>query len=858
MGGCLSCWGKRKKDVNGERQPLLASKEETISSGLQKVSECLGALSAGKIPSEAQLETMLRSTINSGILADDDLGGYGPLSQRGQRALQDLKEVIEAVLHIGMEKNYDDAFQEAYFDFTKLDRHSAKTDLKVHSCGDDLDVEAIEAGLPTKEEVQADTRSFIRSVRALFSLFISSSSFRLLLSDLFVATREIMADTAARVGTIAKNVEDQAFKAEHGLRPNGDGPPAADQRALYEEAVETASSEANEHINELGGEAPAIIRERFMRRWEELLDRACQNPAYRASLLTILSLMEKYYTLGYSAASDVLPSTSDGEQPPIIIDTKLKVEPELAAFMAQFKIVLERLAHRKSLDPLLDQLHSSLHLLAASPDQLEMRAWLEDVGRYLQRALNEPERYRSHKFHEEAEALYDRAQEILESEKRSEWVTGFRTALAELSDFISALEHDKATQRLARALESLLTDTGYLFRVALGLGVNVQKQIRREIRQDLLTWLLPRLLRFIRAIPMPRVEFASPSLDAVIDSLVLTAPSASLLPDHVHLQVLEEIRLDMSSGSASHAQGDSNSSHVRTKLHLDGIRVAAHGISYYVDAKGPAFLGWQDNGLLDAQVGKIGHTGQGIEVDLDLDTDLDVEKRSVFRALDVKLDVPGLTFRIDQSRHWLINKLFLQWAAGPTVRRLLSWILTSQLQQALESADARLFNIYERASERQTDETQPSLGDYWQATLDEFSGDQPSETSPDVGDEASELTITQAQTQASLTGLTYTSTTQDVSGDAQPATTKVAIGVGEQILPGKGGPVLEEESPAEVARETVYEVEQSLEQGKDTVQGAGREALHTREQMAQAQEQMAQTQEEERRKRGWRSAVFDI
>ena len=101
------------------------------------------------------------------------------------------------------------------------------------------------------------------------------------------------------------------------------------------EAVNAASSEVNRNINELGEETPDRIRETFLRRWEEvcvqqsftsfglklllpnqLLDRACQNPAYRASLLTILSLLEKYYTLAYSTASRIPSDTTSATKPP--------------------------------------------------------------------------------------------------------------------------------------------------------------------------------------------------------------------------------------------------------------------------------------------------------------------------------------------------------------------------------------------------------------------------------------------------------------------------------------------------------------------------------------------------------------
>lgn len=72
---------------------------------LEKVSECLGALTAGKLPSESQLEDILRVVLKNELLDDQVFGGYGPLSERGRQVLRDSREVVEAILQIGMEKN---------------------------------------------------------------------------------------------------------------------------------------------------------------------------------------------------------------------------------------------------------------------------------------------------------------------------------------------------------------------------------------------------------------------------------------------------------------------------------------------------------------------------------------------------------------------------------------------------------------------------------------------------------------------------------------------------------------------------------------------------------------------------------
>lgn len=558
----------------------------------------------------------------------------------------------------------------------------------------------------------------------------------------------------------------------------------------------------------------------------------------------------------------------EGSKAPVVVNSRNDVEPELREFLDQSKTAMERLAGGKSLDPILEKLHESLDLLASSPDQSVLNNWFEDVGRYLRRALNDPGWVLSLQAHVAASDLYDRAQQILQSKEHSDWVQKFKSAFSEVETFFKALENDKSTKRLAYALENLLSNTRYMFAIGLGLGGKAQEELKREIRQDIFAWIIPRLLRFIRSIPMPRVEYASPKLEIVIDSLVLTAASSSLFPDHVYVQMIEEISLDTPEEAINYSDSPSNISTTSfsSRFHIDGMRIAAKGISYYINYKGLGFLGWKDNGLLDVYIGKGRIKGQGLSLDVDLDTSLDPENHSLFRTKKAKLDIPGLRFKIRQSRHWIVNKL-LQPFAGPSLRRVLAWVLSNQIHQLLDVVDKRMFRIHQRAHETASGIGEsPSLGDYWAATLEEFVDDKDEEDEDHKEDEEDEDSteppvVHESQTFTSLTGLVHTSTTQATSpsGPPQPPeTTTIAIGAGEQILPGKGGPVLEGENPGDVVRDTVIEVEQNVEQGKRSLGDAVREADETRKEVGHAQVVMERTRKKEIKTGGWRSNAFDI
>lgn len=63
----------------------------------------------------------------------------------------------------------------------------------------------------------------MRSVRTLAKLLLTSSAFRLIVGGLFLAARELVADTAARVRQAAEAMENVSEAVERNVRPESSG-----------------------------------------------------------------------------------------------------------------------------------------------------------------------------------------------------------------------------------------------------------------------------------------------------------------------------------------------------------------------------------------------------------------------------------------------------------------------------------------------------------------------------------------------------------------------------------------------------------------------------------------------------------
>jgi Family of unknown function (DUF5923) len=106
MGICCSAFRKRRPRGD-EREPLLPKYTPEIPSQSQfdSAADILAALSTGKYPSQDQINRALRLLLSSDVLKSGNTVLSGALSQHGQKVLDDIRSIIQALITLGMEKN---------------------------------------------------------------------------------------------------------------------------------------------------------------------------------------------------------------------------------------------------------------------------------------------------------------------------------------------------------------------------------------------------------------------------------------------------------------------------------------------------------------------------------------------------------------------------------------------------------------------------------------------------------------------------------------------------------------------------------------------------------------------------------
>ncbi|KAF8189924.1 hypothetical protein K438DRAFT_1676518 [Mycena galopus ATCC 62051] len=849
MGGFWSCCRREK---SAEKAPLLPKSrpvEEPVPSTFEKLGDIIGAFNSGKLPSQDQLSGLLQHTLRSELLRDptNTIPTHGgPLSQRGITLIFGIRELVDSVLRVGLEKNYDNKLQDLFY------QSSLSTDpMKVSG-------ELLVDGSPVKlegsssQEISEDADDFLQSLRTLSKLAITSSAFRMLVSDIFVTTREVVAEAATEIGEVASQV--QAAAADVAKMAELDNLTTEGLKGKAQESysgLQRSVGHAHSNLGTLGDESAEQIRDIVVGRVQEIVVQTHSNPDHQAAMSTIFILLQKY--------SEKLTAVAESAEQPVAINTQVDVSAPLYDAAVDFKILLERFASGRSLDPLLRMFKTAIVDVLDAPNETgtEVKRYLGDLGRWFERALAEPQFATSRLGTRTLEQLYDAGRFLLASESNSQWAQDLRLLMTEAQSFIHGLESDLATQRLIKAIQSMLAAVRGLAQDALSLGTSTQKKWRDELLKDVLGWFVPRVLKSLHQLPMPRVEFQNSTIDVAVDALLLTSTSASasLTPDHIWVQNWNEIKLDM----AADASPETSS---RTRVHIDGMRCSAHGFGYYFKYKGA--LEYSDEGVLDVDVGQPDTVGQGLTVDVEIETtqeERDTPGQPLFRLVDVNVAIPGLTFIINHSKHWILNNVMLQPLAAPVVRLLLKKVLEEQIRNVVGWADRMVSATFEEAARinarRREPGERPSMEDYWNAAL---------LTTPAFVETRDSGPSVETRTESTFKGVVHTTTTlpEDPSASSPSEETILAVGGGPQLFPHKGGPYGAEDVTAagEVAREAVDEIQETVAHAagktREVAQTVENNAVQIRDDLERAEQRKMDRERFERHRGGWRSRAFDL
>lgn len=682
----------------------LKQKEKDVNAKLQLYG-IFQAFSNGKVPSNKQIDIALNSALASKALNSPSKN----LSSDGQKLVADLKNVIEQAKLLVLTKNEGNLLQDFIWQTEQITGSNAQ-----------LPQSSVD-----KQTAQQHGNEALEGLRTLGTLLLSNGQFRKLLSDATVLMRDIAGDAAQNTANRVKPTEEQLSQIDRpaddntwhevpdlskqnlsnqvkanmpfgkkdaeqaagdvtqAAHPQGSRDPADVAGAGAQEAqasqptgldAQAATGEAKQKISEnipeedkertrrqrerlnnyLRGKMPEDRREQTIWRLKKMVVEVQGHQDYQRAIETLIRLAEQYAGHGKDLAVQSKGSVQGAHQ-----------DDALQLAEADLKTLLERFANSTSFDDLIDSINQIYKDADRDPD---LKNWFKRLDAYIRRCLQQQGYIMEDESTQEWNRIYDDGHDLLRGRYR-----GHTDRIADEFKFLGQqFDADPQNKAFADSVTKLFNDLGH--------DEDGKTVFKPHLLKDITEVILPAFFENIRYVPIPRIEYSDPMVDAVVENLVIEG-------DNLAPNVLE-----FSSDNYWRWGRKQISSKSKNKvmLSVSGVQMDLRDVSYYIKRK-QGFPKIADIGVMDVFMG-----GSGFSFKVELETADKDDKIHYFKINKVSSDIENLQIKLKKSNHKLLFNLFkplLLKVMRPVIQR----VLEKQIKDNVNQLDALIFDIKKEA-----------------------------------------------------------------------------------------------------------------------------------------------------------------
>jgi hypothetical protein len=660
----------------------------------------------GKLPSNDQIDVALNSLLSSkGLSAPPQ-----ELSAEGKILVTDVCEVIFQAKELVLSKNSGNLLQDFVWQTRQFDPSSVST---VKSPVD-------------KDRAKRDSNDALEGLRTLGRLIITNGQFRKLLKDSTVLFRDMAGDAATNAanrvrpseeqlsqidrpaedntwheapdlsksklkeraghiygGNAKKDVQDvasagtSAAQTGNGNAPNAGGAVDAAQSVAQQKIDENADEDTKEKVRARNEELRRKTREYFQKkmpqerkdqtiwRLKKMILECQQHPDYMRAITTLLDLAEQYGSHGRSIGRDAT-GTAKGTR-----SSFSQAENDL-------KTLIERFANGTSTD----DLWASINQIYRDADHdNELKEWFKAMDSYVRRCLLEQGYILDEDSTHEWDQLYSHGRYLLRDKYRQHT----DRVLNEVKFLAEQFDQDAQNRSFRASIEKLFSDLGH--------DQNGKMVFKPHLVKDLSEVILPALLANVSYVPIPRIEYSDPQIDAVVENLVLE--SDNFMPNVASIYTENFFKWGRKSLGSDSKQ--------TFEFTIKGVQMDMRDVSYYVRKK-KGFPSMRDQGLVD-----IFLPGDGFGFKIRMSTADAKDSQRFFKIEKVDVDLKHLQVKFTKSKHKLLFSLIKPLAlrfVRPIVRMVAEKSIKDQanrldelMWQIKQEADAAAQEVYEDPSQ---------------------------------------------------------------------------------------------------------------------------------------------------------------
>ncbi|KAF1345857.1 hypothetical protein BDV97DRAFT_423947 [Delphinella strobiligena] len=693
-------------------------KEQDVNNKLQLYG-IYRAFANGKVPSNKQIDIALNSALASKPLSSPSK----KLSAEGQDLFADLRDVIEKAKILLLTKNEGNLIQDFAWQTQQLTGGNASTP--------DAPID--------QETAKQHGNQALEGLRTLGELILSNGQFRKLLKDATVLLRDMAGDAAQKAANKVNPSEDELNQidepeedntwhdvpdlsrdnlknqakshynekkpfnrdqakdalgdASQAAHPSGSRDPrdaaqlaARDQQndtssgvdastgaqvakdKLKSHAKQNVPDEDQERASQHKQRAQGYLKDKFpeerrdqtIYRLKKMIVEIQGHQDYQQAIDTLLDLAEQYTGHTKNLAGQTHGAVKGAHS-----------DDSLQTAEADLKTLIERFANSTSLDDLFDSINVVYRDADNDP---ELKGWFRHMDKYVRKCLKEQGYILQDSATEEWNKLYDQGEFLLRDRYRNHT----DRIADELKFYANQFDNDPHNTAFGNSVQKLFND--------LGTDENGNAEFKPHLVKDLTEVIIPGIFESVRYVPIPRIEYSDPMIDAIVENLVLEG-------DNLAPNIMEF-------GSDNYwrwgRKSISNKNKNKVMLSVSGIQCDLRDVSYYIKKK-EGFPSITDKGVMDIFMG-----GSGLSFKVAMETADKTDGQHFFKVNTVHVEMANMNIKLKQSNHKLLFKIFKPLLLK-VMRPVIQKVIEKQIRDNVHQLDGILYGINQEATKAKRD-----------------------------------------------------------------------------------------------------------------------------------------------------------
>lgn len=296
----------------------------------------------------------------------------------------------------------------------------------------------------------------------------------------------------------------------------------------------------------------------------------------------------------------------------------------------------------------------------------EFRNWFRRLDSYIRRCLKTQGHILTDEANREWDALYDDGNFLFRERYREHT----DRLINEAKFLIDQFAQDPESKELGNSVQKLFTD--------LGSGDDGKITFKKHLVKDVMNVIIPDIFEDIRYVPVPRIEYSDPMVDAVIENLVIE--SDNLMPNLFEISNDSYFRWGRKDISKAHRQS--------FIVSIAGIQCDFRDVSYYINRK-QGFPSITDTGVADFLLG-----GNGLGLKLHLTAAHKHDRAHFFQCEKVDVTISNLSVKLKQSKHKLLFTI-LKPLLLTVMRPVIQKVVAKQIQDYFVRMDAFAWCVHQ-------------------------------------------------------------------------------------------------------------------------------------------------------------------